>query len=151
MPGFNPGSCNEPDVKSTSTVTVTSQSYNEIGINSGGQSPCGDDPCENIRDTDGDQWADIAQTVLRPSCHPCSSDSKISPPDVSLTLPVSSSPPPTPVPPPCVDPRPKIVGGKSVVVYNEFLKLTEQAQNVYNVHEQASFLFERGRTSVEIH
>ncbi|KAE9384503.1 hypothetical protein BT96DRAFT_950525 [Gymnopus androsaceus JB14] len=41
--------------------------------------------------------------------------------------------------------RPEIVGGKSVVVYDRFLKLTEQAQNVYNVHEQASFLFERGR------
>ncbi|KAE9388433.1 hypothetical protein BT96DRAFT_1004193 [Gymnopus androsaceus JB14] len=132
MPGFNPGSCNEPDVKSTSTVTVTSchmtrlgmYSYPEPGvlfkqntsperirarINSGGQCPCGDDPRENVRDTDGDHWADIAQTGLRPSCHPRSSDGEISPPDVSLTLPVSSSPPPTPVPPPYVDPHPESI------------------------------------------
>ncbi|KAE9403165.1 hypothetical protein BT96DRAFT_990610 [Gymnopus androsaceus JB14] len=221
MPGFNPGSCNEPDVKSTSTATVTSRhtmrlgmySYPEPGvlfkqntsperiharINSGGQSSCGDDPHENVRDTDEDHWADIAQRGLRPSCHPRS----------SLTLPVSSSPPPTLVPPPCVDPHPKsiqfkrftprkvmpsklmvpgprkgtgwteslssdsvteiskkleihnsltkefflilmgtllidswtvgkthhpeIVGGKSVINYDGFLKLTEQARNMYN-------------------
>ncbi|KAE9387396.1 hypothetical protein BT96DRAFT_1005159 [Gymnopus androsaceus JB14] len=132
MPGFNPGSCNEPDVKSTFTVTVTSHhttrlgmySYPEPGvlfkqntsperihtrINSGGQSPCRDDPHENVRDTDRDQWADIAQTGLRPSCHPCSSDGEISLPDVSLTLPVSSSAPPTPVPPPCINPHPKLI------------------------------------------
>ncbi|KAE9384940.1 hypothetical protein BT96DRAFT_950207 [Gymnopus androsaceus JB14] len=41
--------------------------------------------------------------------------------------------------------RPEIVGGKLVVNYDGFLKLTEQAQNVYNIHKQASFLFERGR------
>ncbi|KAE9386582.1 hypothetical protein BT96DRAFT_1005938 [Gymnopus androsaceus JB14] len=73
LPGFNPGSCNEPDVKSTSTVTVTS--------------------CHTTR------------LDLRPSCHPRSSEGEFPPPDVSLTLPMSSSPPPTPVPPPCIDPH----------------------------------------------
>jgi len=47
--------------------------------------------------------------------------------------------------------RPEIVGDKSVVGYDGFLKLAEQAQNVYNVHKQAFFLLERGRASVEIH
>ncbi|KAE9402468.1 hypothetical protein BT96DRAFT_991115 [Gymnopus androsaceus JB14] len=130
MPGVNPGSCNEPDVKSTSTVTVKSRNTTRLGvdsypepgivqtkciperiharINSEGQSPCGDDPHENVRDTDGDRWADIAQTGLRPSCHPCLSDSEISLPDVSLTLPMSSPlpqiTPPAPGPPLSINP-----------------------------------------------
>ncbi|KAE9384502.1 hypothetical protein BT96DRAFT_1008017 [Gymnopus androsaceus JB14] len=78
-------------------------------IDSGGQTHRGEDPRKNVRNTDGDRWADISQTGLRPSCHPRSSDSEISPPDVSLTLPVSSSPPPTPVPPTCIDPHPESI------------------------------------------
>ncbi|KAE9382281.1 hypothetical protein BT96DRAFT_1010967 [Gymnopus androsaceus JB14] len=108
MPGFNPGSCNELDVKSTSP-TVTSHHTMRLA----GQSPCRDDPHENIRDTDGDQWADIAQTGLRPSCHPCSSNGEISPPDVSLTLPVSSSPSLTRFSSSCVNPHPELIQEKS--------------------------------------
>ncbi|KAE9387918.1 hypothetical protein BT96DRAFT_1004679 [Gymnopus androsaceus JB14] len=78
-------------------------------INSGGKTHQGDDPRGNIRDTDGDQWADLDQKGLRPSCHPRTSEGEISLPDESLTPPMSSPPPPDPLPapapPPCINPH----------------------------------------------